>query len=121
MRYGEWLRRNRKRKGARAHPRAAAGLFRTLGVGSWLERAEAELRATGEATRPREPSTLDLLTPQEFQVAGLAARGLTNRETGAHLFLSPRTVEYHLGKVFTKLCIASRTELIRCGLPTRGS
>ena len=119
--YGEWLRRDRKRMEARAHLRAAAGLFRTLGAVPWLERAEAELRATGETARQSEPSTLDRLTPQELQIAGLAAQGLTNREIAAHLFLSPRTVEYHLGKVFTKLRLASRTELIRCGLPARGS
>jgi len=106
---------------ARAHLRAAAGLFRTLGTVPWAERAEAELRATGETARHREPSTLDRLTPQELQIARLAAQGLTNREIAAHLFLSPRTVEYHLGKVFTKLRLASRTELIRCGLPARGS
>jgi DNA-binding CsgD family transcriptional regulator len=118
--YGEWLRRDRKRIEARAHLRAAAGLFRTLGAVPWAERAEAELRATGETARRREPSALDGLTPQELQIAGLAAQGLTNREIAAHLFLSPRTVEYHLGKVFTKLRIASRTELIRYGLPARG-
>jgi DNA-binding CsgD family transcriptional regulator len=119
--YGEWLRRERKRIEARGHLRAAAGLFRTMGAVPWVERAEAELRATGETARQRQPSTLDRLTPQELQIAGLAAEGLTNREIAAHLFLSPRTIEYHLGKVFTKLRIASRAELIRYGTPARGN
>jgi DNA-binding NarL/FixJ family response regulator len=90
-----------------------------MGAAPWADRAEAELRATGETARQRQPSTLDRLTPQELQIAGLAAQGLTNREIAAHLFLSPRTVEYHLAKVFAKLNIASRAELIRSG-PPRG-
>jgi ATP/maltotriose-dependent transcriptional regulator MalT len=118
--FGEWLRRDRKRTEARVHLRAAAGLFRTLGATLWEERAETELRASGETARKREPSTLDQLTPQELRIAGLAAEGLTNREIAAQLFLSPRTIEYHLRKVFTKLRIASRTELIRRGRPGRG-
>jgi DNA-binding CsgD family transcriptional regulator len=110
---GEWLRRERKRTEARSHLRAAAELFRTLGTVRWAERAEAELRATGETARRREPSAFDQLTPQELQIAGLATQGLTNRDIAAQLFLSPRTIEYHLRKVFTKLGIASRTDLIR--------
>ena len=94
-------------------------LFRSLGTGPFEERAEAELRATGETARKRDPSTLDELTPQELQIAGLVADGLTNREIAAQLFLSPRTIDYHLRKVFVKLGIASRTDLVRDGLPAR--
>ena len=115
--YGEWLRRERRRIAARAHLRAAVAGFGVLGTPLWEERAAAELRATGETARKREPSTLDQLTPQEAQIAGLVAEGLTNREIAAQLFLSPRTIEYHLRKVFGKLGIASRSELVRHGVP----
>ena len=80
------------------------------------ERAEAELRATGETARKRELSTRDQLTPQELKITGLVAEGLTNRDIAAQLFLSPRTIDYHLRKVFSKLGITSRTELIRRGV-----
>jgi DNA-binding NarL/FixJ family response regulator len=85
----------------------------------FAERAEAELRATGETARKRDPSTLDDLTPQELQIGGLVAEGLTNKEIAAQLFLSPRTIDYHLRKVFSKLGITSRTQLVRDGLPGR--
>jgi DNA-binding NarL/FixJ family response regulator len=85
----------------------------------WERRAAAELRASGETARKRDPSTLDDLTPQELQIAGLVAEGLTNREIASQLYLSPRTIDYHLRKVFSKLGIASRTELVRQGLPKR--
>ena len=117
--YGEWLRRERRRVNARIHLRAALEVFRGLGAVPWAERAEAELRATGETARKRDPSAVEQLTPQELQVAGLVTEGLTNKEIAAQLFLSPRTVDYHLRKVFTKLGIASRTELVRDGLPRR--
>ena len=113
--YGEWLRRERRRKEARTHLRAAAEEFDRLGAKPWQKRAEAELRATGETARKREPSTLGQLTPQELQIAQLAAEGYTNPEIAGQLFLSPRTVEYHLHKVFSKLGIAGRNELIRRG------
>jgi DNA-binding NarL/FixJ family response regulator len=113
--YGEWLRRERRRTEARPHLRLAQEQFEALGAGPWARRAEAELRASGETARKRDPSTLDQLTPRERTIAELAASGLTNPEIGAQLFLSPRTVEYHLGKVFSKLGIASRSELIRRG------
>jgi DNA-binding CsgD family transcriptional regulator len=113
--YGEWLRRERRRTDARTHLRAAAELFNSLGAVPWGQRAQAELRATGETARKRDPSTLDELTPQEEQIASLAAEGMTNREIAAQLFLSPHTIEYHLRKVFTKLGITSRAELIRRG------
>ena len=117
--YGEWLRRERRRQDARVHLRRALETFRSLGTAPFAERAEAELRATGETARKRDPSTLDELTPQELQIAGLVAQGLTNPEIAAQLFLSPRTIDYHLHKVFSKLGIASRTELVRNGVPTR--
>ena len=109
--YGEWLRRNRRRIDARVHLRSALDDFDRLGVTPWAERARAELRASGETARRRDPSTRDQLTPQELHIAGLAAGGLTNPEIGAQLFLSPRTIDYHLRKVFTKLGISSRAEL----------
>jgi DNA-binding CsgD family transcriptional regulator len=118
--YGEWLRRERRRADARVHLRAAIDILRRLGAVPWAERAEAELRATGETARKRDASAVDQLTPQELQIAGLVADGLTNREIAAQLFLSSRTVDYHLHKVFTKLGIASRTELVRDGLPHQG-
>jgi DNA-binding CsgD family transcriptional regulator len=117
--YGEWLRRQRRRIEARPHLRLALRQFEALGVTPWAARAEAELRASGETARKRDPSTLDQLTPRERTIAELAASGLTNPEIGAQLFLSPRTVEYHLGKVFSKLGIASRSELVRHGAPAR--
>ena len=117
--YGQWLRRERRRQEARGHLRAAVDLFHQLRALLWEDRAAAELRATGETTRTREPSALGQLTPQEQQIAGLVADGLTNAEVAARLFLSPRTIDYHLRKVFTTLGIASRTELARRVLPHR--
>jgi DNA-binding NarL/FixJ family response regulator len=84
-----------------------------LGAPVWAARAANELRATGETARRRETSTLDELTPQELQIAKLVAEGGRNREIAGQLFLSPKTVEYHLRKVFQKLDISSRTELVR--------
>jgi DNA-binding CsgD family transcriptional regulator len=114
---GEWLRRERQPREARAHLRGAADVFHHVGAPPWQERAEAELRATGETARRRDPSTLDQLTPQELQIAGLVAGGMTNRQVAAQLYLSPRTIDYHLRKVFSKLGVASRTELVRMGVP----
>ena len=105
--YGEWLRRERQRTQARNHLRAAADLFHALGAPSWAQRAEAELHATGETARRRTIPALGLLTPQELNIAGLVAEGLTNRDIAAQLFLSPRTIDYHLHKVFGKLGISS--------------
>jgi DNA-binding CsgD family transcriptional regulator len=114
--YGEWLRRERRRVDARPHLRAALELFQQLALPPWEERARAELRASGETARRRDPSTRDDLTPQELQIAHLVAEGMTNREIGAQLFLSPRTIDYHLRKVFAKLQIASRADLARIDL-----
>jgi DNA-binding CsgD family transcriptional regulator len=114
--YGEWLRRERRRTDAREQLRSALSGFETLRADPWAERARVELRATGETAQRRDPTSLEDLTPQELQIARLVAEGSSNREVAAHLFLSPRTVEYHLHKVFTKLGIASRAELIRHGV-----
>jgi DNA-binding CsgD family transcriptional regulator len=118
--YGEWLRRERRRTDSRVHLRAALESFRTIGAVPWAERAETELRASGETARKRDLSTAEQLTPQELQIARLVAGGLTNKEIAAQLYLSPRTVDYHLRKVFTKLGITSRTELVRAGLSRPG-
>ncbi|MDI2127048.1 LuxR family transcriptional regulator [Yinghuangia seranimata] len=113
--FGEWLRRERRRVEAREHLRAAADTFSALGARLWHDRADAELRATGSVPSPRTAAADPLagLTPQEFQVVKLAATGASNREIGAQLFLSARTVGYHLYKAFPKLGIASRAELAR--------
>jgi DNA-binding CsgD family transcriptional regulator len=115
---GELLRRSRKRRKAREHLRAAMATFEQLGAPPWEERARNELRATGETARRRDPSTLGDLTPQELQIARLVASGARNREVAAQLFLSPRTIDYHLRKVFMKLGIASRGELAQMDLAT---
>jgi DNA-binding CsgD family transcriptional regulator len=109
--YGEWLRRERRRVDARKHLRVALDAFTSMGTEAFARRAERELLATGERARKRTVDTRDQLTPQEEQVAGLAASGNTNREIAAQLFISPSTVEYHLGKVFRKLDVKSRTQL----------
>ena len=109
--YGEWLRRQRRRVDARRHLRAALEQFQQLAVAPWEARARSELRASGETARKRDPSTSDQLTPQELQIARLVADGKTNPEVAAELFLSPRTIDYHLRKVFAKLEIASRADL----------
>ena len=111
--YGEWQRRERRRTDARGHLRAALDLFQQLGAAPWAGRAEAELRAAGETARTSEPGGLAGLTSQELKIAGLVTDGLSNREIAVQLYLSPRTVDYHLRKVFTKLGITSRTELAR--------
>ena len=93
---------------ARTHLRAAYETFERLGATPWAERARTELQATGETARKRDPSTISQLTPQELQIARLVGAGGTNREIAAELFLSPRTIDYHLHKIFTKLGITSR-------------
>jgi DNA-binding CsgD family transcriptional regulator len=114
--YGEWLRRQRRRADAATQLRTAHEMFDTIGMRAFAERARRELRATGETARRRTASPHEQLTPQEAQIAQLARAGLSNPEIAAQLFLSPRTVEYHLAKVFTKLDITSRRQL-RQALP----
>jgi DNA-binding CsgD family transcriptional regulator len=111
--YGEWLRRERRRIDAREQLRTAHRMFDAIGAEAFAERARRELVATGERARKRSVETLDDLTAQEIQVARMARDGLSNPEIGARLFISARTVKYHLQKVFTKLGISSRHELGR--------
>ncbi|GAA2416186.1 LuxR family transcriptional regulator [Nonomuraea africana] len=116
--YGEWLRRHKRRAEARTHLQAAMEAFDRLGATPWAARATAELRATGlsQPDRSRAGDPLDVLTPQELQVVRLAVTGASNREIGAQLFLSPRTVASHLYKAFPKLGVSSRAELARLEL-----
>jgi DNA-binding CsgD family transcriptional regulator/Tfp pilus assembly protein PilF len=116
--YGEWLRRQKRRIDARHQLRRAYDMFDEIGMLAFAQRALHELRATGETVRKRREDTRDDLTPQEEQIARLALEGKTNPEIGAQLFLSPRTVEWHLRKVFAKLGITSRRGL-RDALPTQ--
>jgi DNA-binding CsgD family transcriptional regulator len=111
--YGERLRRARNRVLARRQLRLAVASFERLGARPWVDRARAELAATGETIRRRDPSTIDELTPQELQIGLLLAGGKTTREAAAALFISPKTVEYHLHHVYQKLDIHSRPELAR--------
>ena len=111
--YGEWLRRQARRVDAREQLRTAHLMLTSMGAEAFAARAERELRATGETARKRTASTRDDLTAQETQIARMARDRLSNAEIGARLFISPRTVEYHLHKVFTKLGITSREHLDR--------
>jgi DNA-binding CsgD family transcriptional regulator len=116
--YGEWLRREHRRVDAREQLRAAHDAFVSMGADAFAQRAQRELLATGEKVRGRRDDARGELTPQEEHIARLARDGLTNPEIGAQLFLSPRTVEWHLRKVFTKLDVSSRRGL-RDALPDR--
>jgi DNA-binding CsgD family transcriptional regulator len=109
--YGEFLRRGGRRVDARAHLRRALTTFDDLGARPWSERASQELRASGESIRRQGPGALPKLTAQELQVAKLVTGGLSNREVAAQLFISPRTVDFHLRNVFTKLGVSSRGQL----------
>ncbi|WP_410791891.1 helix-turn-helix transcriptional regulator [Kribbella sp. C-35] len=109
--YGEWLRREGRRQDARAHLRTAHEQLAAMGAEAFAERARHELLATGETVRKRTPETTNDLTAQEAQIAGLARDGFTNPEIAAQLFISPRTVEWHLRKTFSKLGITSRRQL----------
>ena len=114
--YGEWLRRERRRLDARRHLHTAVEAFTSIGADAFARRAERELLATGERAGKRSVNTLDQLTPQETQIARLAANGHTNREIAAQLFISPSTVDYHLHKAFRKLGVRSRTQLAQSKL-----
>jgi ATP/maltotriose-dependent transcriptional regulator MalT len=109
--YGEWLRRVSRRVDAREQLRTAHEMLVAIGMGAFAERARKELEATGEKVRARTVDTRDDLTAQELQIARLARDGLSNPEIGARLFLSPRTIEWHLHNVFTKLDVRSRKQL----------
>ncbi len=116
--YGESLRRAQRRTEARTQLRDALATFEGLNTPLWADRARAELQATGITARKRDPSTLDTLTPQELRIARLVGGGASNRDVAAQLFLSPKTVEYHLRKVFLKLGVSSRFELAHQPLQT---
>jgi DNA-binding NarL/FixJ family response regulator len=115
--YGEWLRRENRRVDARQQLRLAHDMLAKMGAAGFAERARRELLATGEKVRKRGDDTRDELTPQEEQIARLARDGRTNSEIGAELFISARTVEWHLRKIFTKLGVSSRRDL-RAALPS---
>jgi DNA-binding CsgD family transcriptional regulator len=119
--YGEWLRRERRRIDAREQLRIGHAMLEAMGMAAFAERARRELQATGETARKRTVTTADQeLTAQEAQIARMARDGLSNPEIGARLFISPRTVKYHLSKVFTKLDIDSRSQLDRVLPPAAG-
>lgn len=118
--FGGYLRRARRRSEARPHLRAALETFHLVGALVWADRAQGELRTAGGTGKGQVPRTLAALTPQELRVVAAVSGGATNREVGAQLFLSPRTVDYHLRNVFRKLGIGSRTELIRLTLTDNG-
>jgi DNA-binding CsgD family transcriptional regulator len=111
--YGERLRRIRRRRDSRDHLHSALRTFDELGSRPWAERARTELRATGERVQTRGPTAQEQLTPQELQVSLAAVEGLTNKEIGARMFLSPKTVEFHLGRAYRKLGVHSRAELVK--------
>jgi DNA-binding CsgD family transcriptional regulator len=110
--YGSWLRRQRRVAESRRYLRSAQTTFDLIGARSWAEQARAELRAAGERVVPAAPAALSTLSPQELQIAQLAAQGLSNREIGQRLYLSPRTIGSHLYRIFPKLGITSRMDLV---------
>jgi DNA-binding CsgD family transcriptional regulator len=116
--YGEWLRRQRRKRDARDQLGRAYQIFDSVGAAAFAERARIELRATGAQALKHSTGTPDVLTAQEALIARLASQGASNSEIAAQLFISPATVAYHLGKVFAKLGISSRSQLARA-LPIR--
>ena len=115
--YGEWLRRARRRKEARGPLHEALEFFETIGASGFAARARGELAATGEHVRSRS-APVNVLTPQEAQIARLAASGERNHDIAAQLYITTSTVEYHLRKIFVKLGVSSRTQLAQVDLPT---
>jgi DNA-binding CsgD family transcriptional regulator len=111
LEYAQWLRRRRRIAEARPFLTSAYDTFRRLGARAWRERAQAELRAAGLDVHPADPGAITGLSPQQQQIVRLAARGLTNREIGERLFLSPRTVGSHLYRTFPKLGVTARSQL----------
>ena len=109
--FGEGLRRARARADAREPLKEALETFERLGARGWAERARTELRATGEQQSRRSETAAEQLTPHELQIAVLVAQGMTNREAAAALFLSPKTIEYHLGQIYRKLDVRGRAQL----------
>jgi DNA-binding CsgD family transcriptional regulator len=118
--YGERLRRAKHRTRAREQLRGAFEAFSDLGAAPWAELARLELQATGETARRRDASALDALTPQELRIAMVLAEGRTTREAAAQLFLSPKTIEYHLRSAYRKLGICSRDKLAKALAGTGG-
>lgn len=118
--FGQYLRRERRRSDASSHLNSALNIFHRLGVSAWAEIASDELRASGQTPQPPKSSTLHELTPQETRIALAVAAGTRNREIAAQLFLSPRTVDYHLRRIFQKAGLSSRAELIRLVLTEQG-
>ena len=114
--YGEWLRRGQRRVDARRHLRRALETFEDLRLPALAERANQELRASGETARRRDPSTLVALTPTELKIAQLVSAGMSNKDVAAQCWISPRTVAFHLRNVFTKAGITSRGELAQLDL-----
>ncbi|CAM4462207.1 LuxR family transcriptional regulator [Nocardia ninae] len=110
--YGEWLRRQRRVVESRTHLRMAREIFDALGFTAWSERCRLELRSAGESSPNRDPDARNRLTPHELSIAQMAAQGLTNREIGQRLYLSHRTVSTHLHRIFPKLGVSSRTDLV---------
>jgi len=115
--FGEVLRRSRRRVDPREHLRAALETIEDVGAARWATRARHELRASGETSRRRDSSTPVDLTPRERHVAELVRQGLSNRDAAAQLFLSSRTIDFHLRNVFTKLAVSSHAELAALDLP----
>ena len=119
--YGEWLRRQRRRRDARDQLGRAYEIFDSVGAAAFADRARIELRASGGQARERAVETPDALTAQEALIARLAGDGASNPEIAAQLFISPATVAYHLRKVFTKLGVSSRSQLARALPPRPGA